>query len=40
MFHQLLTPVHDSLTLSALVALLPIATVLTLLGVLRRAASH
>jgi lactate permease len=38
MFHQLLTPVGDSLTLSFLVAILPIATVLVLLGVLRRPA--
>jgi lactate permease len=38
MFHQLLTPVGDSLTLSFLVAILPIATVLVLLGILRRAA--
>jgi lactate permease len=38
MFHQLLTPVGDSLTLSFLVALLPIATVLLLLGVFRRPA--
>jgi lactate permease len=38
MFHQLLTPVGDSLTLSFLVAILPIATVLILLGVLRRPA--
>jgi lactate permease len=38
MFHQLLTPVGDSLALSALVALLPIATVLVVLGVLRRPA--
>jgi lactate permease len=38
MFHQLLTPVGDSLTLSFLVAVLPIATVLVLLGILRRPA--
>src|SRR5450755_1172129 len=38
MFHQLLTPVGDSLTLSFLVAILPIATVLILLGILRRPA--
>jgi lactate permease len=38
MFHQLLTPVGNSLTLSFLVALLPIATVLVLLGVFKRAA--
>ena len=38
MFHQLLTPVGDSLALSFLVAILPIATVLILLGVLRRPA--
>jgi lactate permease len=38
MFHQELTPVSGSLTLSAVIALLPIATVLILLGVLRRAA--
>jgi lactate permease len=38
MFHQLLTPVGDSLGLSFLVAILPIATVLVLLGVLRRPA--
>lgn len=38
MFHQLLTPVGNSLTLSFLVALLPIATVLILLGVLKRPA--
>ena len=33
MFQQLLTPVADSLALSFLVAVLPIATVLLLLGV-------
>ena len=38
MFHQLLTPVGHSLTLSFLVALLPIATVLVLLGLFRRPA--
>jgi lactate permease len=38
MFHQLLTPVHDSLLLSALVALLPLAVVLVLLGILKRPA--
>jgi lactate permease len=38
MFHQLLTPVGDSLLLSFLVAILPIATVLVLLGILRRPA--
>src|SRR5271163_3066839 len=38
MFHQLLTPVGDSLALSFLVAVLPIATVLILLGILRRPA--
>src|SRR5882757_10844812 len=38
MFHQLLTPVGDSLSLSLLVAILPIATVLVLLGILRRPA--
>jgi lactate permease len=38
MFHQLLTPVGDSLGLSFLVAILPIATVLILLGVLKRPA--
>jgi lactate permease len=38
MFHQLLTPVGDSLGLSFLVAILPIATVLILLGVVRRPA--
>jgi lactate permease len=35
MFHQLLTPVGDSLALSFLVAVLPIATVLILLGLLK-----
>jgi lactate permease len=38
MFQQLLTPIGDSLTLSFLVAALPVATVLVLLGVLRRPA--
>lgn len=38
MFHQLLTPVGDSLGLSFLVAILPIVTVLVLLGVVRRPA--
>ncbi len=38
MFHQLLTPVDDSLLLSFLVAILPIATVLILLGLLKRPA--
>lgn len=38
MFPQLLTPVANSLALSFLVAVLPIATVLLLLGVLRRPA--
>jgi lactate permease len=38
MFHQLLTPVGDSLTLSFFVAILPIATVLILLGLLKRPA--
>src|SRR6267154_2752773 len=38
MFHQLLTPVGDSLALSFSVAILPIATVLVLLGILRRPA--
>ena len=38
MFQQLLTPVADSLALSFLVAALPVATVLLLLGVLRRPA--
>jgi lactate permease len=38
MFHQLLTPVGNSLALSCLVAILPAFTVLLLLGVLRRAA--
>jgi lactate permease len=38
MFHQLLTPVGGSLLLSALVAILPVAAVLILLGVLKRPA--
>jgi lactate permease len=38
MFHQLLTPVGASLTLSFLVAALPIAVVLVALGVLKRPA--
>lgn len=38
MFHQLLTPVHGSLGLSALVALLPLAIVLVMLGILKRPA--
>src|SRR5580698_7569959 len=38
MFQQLLTPVGDSLTLSVLVAILPVATVLVLLGILKRPA--
>ena len=38
MFHQLLTPVGDSLAWSFLVAVLPIATVLVLLGILKRPA--
>src|ERR1700727_1808109 len=38
MFHQLLTPVGNSLALSFLVAVLPIVTVLFLLGVARRPA--
>jgi lactate permease len=38
MFHQLVTPVAGSLPLSFLVAAIPIATVLLLLGVLRRPA--
>jgi lactate permease len=36
MFHQLLTPVGDSLAFSFLVAALPIVVVLVLLGILRR----
>ena len=38
MFHQLLTPIGNSLGLSVLVAVLPIVTVLVLLGLLRRPA--
>ena len=38
MFQQLLTPVGDSLGLSFLAAILPVVTVLVLLGVLRRPA--
>jgi lactate permease len=38
MFHQVLTPVAGSLALSALVAMLPIVTVLVFLGILRRPA--
>ena len=38
MFHQLLTPVAGSLPLSFLVAIVPIAVVLLMLGVLRRPA--
>src|SRR5579859_4634367 len=38
MFHQLLTPVAGSLALSFCVAILPIATVLVLLGIFRRPA--
>jgi lactate permease len=38
MFRQLLTPVADSLGLSFVIAVLPIVTVLVLLGVLRRPA--
>ena len=38
MFHQLLTPVGNALLPSFLVAVLPIATVLALLGILRRPA--
>jgi lactate permease len=38
MFHQLVTPVADSLPLSFVVAALPIVTVLVMLGVLRRPA--
>jgi lactate permease len=38
MFHQLLTPIGGSLPLSFLVAALPVATVLVLLGVVRRPA--
>ena len=38
MFHQLLTPIGDSLPFSFLAAALPIATVLVLLGIARRPA--
>src|SRR6185312_5343795 len=38
MFHQLLTPIGGSLPLSFLVAALPVAVVLVMLGVLRRPA--
>jgi lactate permease len=38
MFHQLLTPIGDSLPLSFLVAVIPIVIVLVMLGVLRRPA--
>ena len=38
MFHQQLTPVGDSLSLSFLVAMIPIAVVLVFLGILRRPA--
>jgi lactate permease len=38
MFHQSLTPVGDSLALSFLVAILPVAAVLVLLGILKRPA--
>ena len=38
MFHQLVTPVADNLAASFLVAAIPIATVLVLLGMLRRPA--
>jgi lactate permease len=38
MFHQLLTPLGGSLLLSALVAILPVATVLVLLGLFKRPA--
>ena len=38
MFHQLVTPVADSLALSFVVAALPVVTVLVMLGVLRRPA--
>jgi lactate permease len=38
MFHQLLTPIAGSLSLSFLVAVLPIVVVLVMLGVLRRPA--
>jgi lactate permease len=38
MFHQLLTPIGGSLVMSFVVAALPVATVLVMLGVLRRPA--
>ena len=38
MFHQLLTPVGDSLPLSFLVAAIPVIVVLVMLGLLRRPA--
>ena len=38
MFHQILRPIGDSLPLSFLVAVIPIAIVLAMLGVLRRPA--
>ena len=38
MFHQLLTPVGNSLGLSFLVAALPVLVVIVLLGLLRRPA--
>ncbi|HTT05049.1 MAG TPA: L-lactate permease [Steroidobacteraceae bacterium] len=38
MFHQLLTPVNNNLALSFLVGMIPIATVLVLLGILKRPA--
>jgi lactate permease len=38
MFHQLLTPVADSLLLSFVIAALPVLTVLVLLGLMRRPA--
>ena len=38
MFHQILRPVAGSLPLSFLVAILPIAVVLVMLGVMRRPA--
>ena len=38
MFHQILRPIGDSLPLSFLVAIIPIAVVLVMLGVLRRPA--
>ena len=40
MFHQLLTPVGGSLPLSFIVAAIPVAVVLVMLGVLRRPAVH